>query len=368
MVDFKVCLIYNYAQHYRESIFLLLEKEFGCDFVFGDKYYDVKKIDYSHFSKMPTEVKNLYVGPFLWQRGVLKYLFKDYDKYIMLGQLYDISTWLFLLFSKLLGKEVYLWSHGWYGRENSVKKVLKRLFFGLSKGVLLYGNYARELMIKDGFDSNRLFVVYNSLNYDKQLEIRNKLKENCLYSKHFDNNNPVLLFIGRLTFVKKLDMLIQVVYMSILKNKPLNLIFIGKGEDEMNLRKKVCELNLESYVWFYGASYDEFEISNLIYNADICVAPGNVGLTAIHSLAYGCPVITHDNFKYQMPEFEAIKKTITGDYFDQDNAESLYATIENWLSMHKNREYTRIKAYEEIDTRWNPYNQVQIIKKALNIK
>ena len=40
--------------------------------------------------------------------------------------------------------------------------------------------------------------------------------------------------------------------------------------------------------------------------SDLTVSPGNIGLTAIHSLSYGTPVCSHSNFNNQMPESEAI--------------------------------------------------------------
>ena len=54
----KLCLIYNYAQHYRTSIFKLIDKEFDCSFVFGDSMSDVKKMDYSLLKGDVTEVQN----------------------------------------------------------------------------------------------------------------------------------------------------------------------------------------------------------------------------------------------------------------------------------------------------------------------
>ena len=50
------------------------------------------------------------------------------------------------------------------------------------------------------------------------------------------------------------------------------------------LKKGLCH--------FQGAVFDESN-SELIYHSDLCVSPGNVGLTAIHSLTYGVPVATH---------------------------------------------------------------------------
>lgn len=363
----KICLVYNYAHHYRTSIFCLIDKEIGCDFVFGDKYLDVKKMDYTLLHHNVQEVHNKKIGPFFYQSGVLSLLWKGYDKFIMLGEPMNISTWGVLVLSRIFHKKVYLWSHGWYGREGLGKKYIKKVFFNLATGVLLYGNYARNLMIENGFNPNRLFVVHNSLDYDKQIVIRNQLKKDRIYQEHFGNKYPVLLFVGRLTGVKRLDMLVEVIHMSVNRNQPLNLIFIGKGEEQEKLQKMVDNLNIESYVWFYGASYDEKELSNLIYNADICVAPGNVGLTAIHSLVYGCPVITHDNFKEQMPEFEAIQKNVTGDFFKQGDVNSLYNVVHSWIKNHTNREDIRKMAYREIDLNWNPYVQLQVINEMLKM-
>lgn len=42
----KICLIYNFAQHYRTNIFTL-DQQLNVDFVFVEKYLDMKKMDYS---------------------------------------------------------------------------------------------------------------------------------------------------------------------------------------------------------------------------------------------------------------------------------------------------------------------------------
>lgn len=43
----------------------------------------------------------------------------------------------------------------------------------------------------------------------------------------------------------------------------------------------------------------------------------------MHSMMFGCPVITHNNFNWQMPEYEAIKPGITGDFFKMDDVSDL---------------------------------------------
>ena len=184
---------------------------------------------------------------------------------------------------------------------------MKKVYFGLADGTFLYGNYAKELMIKEGFDANKLFVIHNSLNYEQQLEFRNELSPSNIYYEHFGNNHPILLFVGRLTKVKRIDLLFESLSLLKRQNKEFNVVLIGSGSEEVYLKRLSLKLGMADSVWFYGACYDEKTNAELIYNADLCVSPGNVGLTAIHTLMFGTPVVTHNDFTMQMPEFESIK-------------------------------------------------------------
>ena len=98
----------------------------------------------------------------------------------------------------------------------------------------------------------------------------------------------------------------------------------------------------------------------------MCVSPGNVGLTAIHAMMFGTPVITHNDFPYQGPEFEAIKSGVTGDFFSKGDVDSMKMVIIKWFKEHENREAVRMSCYSEIDENWNPHIQVRIISNVIN--
>ena len=266
-----------------------------------------------------------------------------------------------------LSKRLYFWTHGWYGKESLIDKWVKKCFFHLAGGgVFLYGNYARELMIKEGFDGNMLYVIHNSLAYDRQLAIRQNLCENEIYHSYFNNDNKNLIFVGRLTKVKKLDMIIKAMKLLKEQGKELNLVLIGDGAIREDLQTLAQELGLIDNVWFYGACYDEQQLGNLIYNADLCVSPGNVGLTAMHVMVYGTPVITHNDFSHQMPEFEAIHDGETGTFFQRDDIQSLADGICRWVETKgSEREQVRQACFREIDSQWTPQFQIEVLKKHL---
>ena len=146
----------------------------------------------------------------------------------------------------------------------------------------------------------------------------------------------------------------------------VNIVFVGADVDGVGLDKQAASLDIASQVWLYGPCYDDCTLGELFYNATVCVSPGNVGLTAIHALSFGCPVLTHGDFAHQMPEFEAICPGKTGDFFRKDDLEDMRNTIRKWITMDPaQREAARKNAYEEIDRKWNIHYQLEILKKVI---
>lgn len=359
----KLCLILNVAPHYRKGIFERIDKEYDAYFVTGTQNADIKPLDMSNFRHPVVYTRDIIVkGRKIWQKGILKYAFKDYEDIIISGDIRKINHWIFLVVCKLKGKKTYAWTHGWYGKETTASSWIKRRFYGLYYGLFLYGNHAKELMIKEGFDKNRLFVIHNSLDYEHQIGMRKTILQSEVYQKHFGNNNKVIIFIGRLTMVKHLDMLIEALPRI---KEECNLVFVGGGVEKEKLEKLAVEKGLNDRIWFYGPCYEEKTNAELIYNADLCVAPGNVGLTAMHTMVFGTPVISHNCFKWQMPEYEAIKQGTTGDFFEYMNLQSMIDTIQKWFDNHSDRDNVRNACFNEIDSYWNPDFQIEVIKSVI---
>lgn len=372
----KVLVVYHYFASYRKPILDALKNQSNSDieyyFMSGtDAEINIKLISEEEIDeKRYLKAKNYWFSKkILWQRNVLKYSFKkDFDCIIYLGSPYFITTWLGAIFSRLMGKKVYFWTHGFI-RGNSIADKVRKLFFKLPHGLLLYGEKAKRVLIKEGFKKESLHVIYNSLDYKKQIGCREKLiNNNGLDFKRglFKNFNiPIMLFIGRLTPQKKLDKIIETAFFLHQKGIKVNVLFVGSGEEEERLKMLVCSFNLEEYVNFYGAVYTEEKLAPLIFNSDLCISPGEVGLTAMHSMVYGTPVISHDSYVNQMPEYEAIVPNVTGDLYKYGDKNSLFETVFEWLNNGFDREIVRESCYKVIKEKYNPSVQVLFFNKAL---
>lgn len=364
------CLIFRYAPSYRMPIYELLNKDLNVSFIFpSETKINLKMGDYSKLNNCSfTGKEKTFLKIFHYHSNLDKARLFSFENIIFAGNIRNLTSWYILLMCKFRKKNIktFLWTHGYYGRENFLEQLIKRIFYSLPNYVLLYGNHAKELMINNKIaKAEKLKVINNSLDYVKQLEIRQQIKLSDIYNHHFNNNNKNIVFVGRLTKVKKLEMLIEAICLLNNKSLSVNITFIGKGEVKDELILLTQYYDLKEQVWFYGETYDEQELAELIYNADICVSPGAIGLTAMHSLVYGTPVITNDDFIHQGPEFEAIEEGVTGLFFKHDDVESLASAITQWLNNEFDRQFIRENCYKIIDEKYNPMFQLNLLKSLL---
>lgn len=365
----KLCIIYNTAPRYREAIFRAIDEEYDCDWYFGETKTDIKEMDVSLLKNVSYYKTIGNRTKLFWQCGMLKCLFsRKYDRYLYLAETRSLATWVFVVLAHYLfpKKKIYSWSHGFYGKESKLQLKLESWRYNLQNGAFVYGNYARNLMIENGICAEKLYTIHNSLHYSEQLELRKKMTPTGIYKEHFGSDAPIIVFIGRLTKVKQLNLLLLALDLLNKKGERYNLVFVGDGSERKMLEEIVIEKRLEEQVWFYGACYDEATNASLIFNADLCVAPGNVGLTAMHTMVFGTPVISHNDFKWQMPEFEAIKPGETGDFFERENVNSLADAISRWFTDKSDkRDEVREACYKEIDTQWTPEFQMRVISSVI---
>lgn len=370
----KIYNFTNIASHYRSLLWekLISNSDFEFHFFYGqNKSLQIKEINFTkaEFKEQTHKLhklNNFWLKDkmLIWQSGVINRCLVDkIDIAIFLGEFQIISTWIAMLICRLRGIKVVYWTHGLYGNESTLKKKLRVLFYKTANEILLYERRSKKLLIDENINADSLKVIFNSLDYDAHKSLRNKKEiTNNYIPAFFKNNNlPYLIFVGRLTKVKKIDLLIQALEQINNTAKKVNLLLVGDGVEKETLYNYVVENNLQNFVHFYGACYNEETLAKLIYHANLCVSPGNVGLTAIHALSFGTPVCTHSNFFNQMPEVEVVKEGETGCFFKEKNIQSLTEVIINWLNRSKERKLTRIKCYKIIDTYYNPYYQQKII-------
>lgn len=359
----KICCIFNMAPLYRESIYKKIDEEFDAQFCFGEAQEGIIPMEFSKFTKKPllNNVRNF--AKVSWRKGIQLLPYKNYESFLVIGD-FNISYIPFLLSCKLLKKPVFAWGHGlknWGGLTSYTSK----LIMSLLTGFITYGEGGKQRFIELGVPAYKLHVIYNSLGEGVDIEHVGSCQSDII-KNHFVNDYPTIVFVGRLTKVKKLDWLIKAISLHKERNIKYNLLIIGDGTEMERLRALADNSIAKENIWFFGECYDEKQLNSLLYNSDLCVSPGNVGLTALHAMMYGTPVLSHSNFETQMPEYETIDEGKTGTLYENGNFDDFCAKIEKWICSNVDREQIRLNCYNMINGRWNSNYQISLLKKIIN--
>ncbi len=378
-----VALVCKLMPLYRLGVFHELSKsdekyEFTC---FGDtkEQGGIQVIPWSFANNVTAggikwiKTSNYFYIPerLLWQTGIVKRILgSKYDFFIFEGGVFHLPTWLFAMLCRLRGKKVLFWTHGFKGFDKGLKKLIRILYFKLANGLLLYGNYSKELMLKSGFKENRLFVIFNSLDTNKQFRLLDDPKPYSIeHEKIKIFKNPGLftvIFIGRLVEAKKVQMLLDAVNEFSKIGNPINCIIIGSGPENDSIKSFISGKHLKENIYMTGAVYAEEEICKYFEMADLMVSPGNVGLNCMHSLAYGVPVLTHDSLQFHGPEVEAITPGKTGLLFEYNNYEDLIVKIGEWMHIKFTKEEIQTQCHDMLLKRYNPVIHAKRITEAID--
>lgn len=362
----KLAVIYHFFAHYRFPIIRELMDsdsiELSC---YGSP--SSENIDASIEPLTLLQLPSLNVTPvfskggFLWQRRmILPLLRADGDVFIFLASPYFLSTWVAAILLRVKGARVLFWGHLRYKvAEKWYKKWFRKVFYKLATGWLCYGHTAKAELIQNGIPEAEIHVIYNSLDYKKHVKLRTAAP--VLGFKHpFPDAEGFFICVSRLVEKRRLDMLFCAMQSLQAKGHHCRVLLVGDGPFRGTLEELAGKMKLD--VYFFGACYDESVLRELYRGAVATVAPGEVGLTAIQSLAFGVPVITHSDMDSQMPEAESVVEGVTGWLFKKENTDDMVCAMERALGA--NRDAMQRACYRMIDLFFNPKKQVEVIRRS----
>jgi glycosyltransferase involved in cell wall biosynthesis len=364
----RIAVIYHYFPHYRKGIFRELARVLDVTFV-GDGRAakdDIPRLAFGDGTKS-IQARCYRVGTLLIQpRAISLAMFGRFDVFVYLANPWFVSTWCAAVICRLRGKRVVFWGHGFVSNNERLRNVVRATYYSLANGFYSYGYRSKIIAKRFRFKAKSLYVGYNSLDYLAQIGLRQR----CLADPGLRPTPQQasrwlrVLCISRLSEACRYDVLLRAAARA-RESDGLNVIiaFFGDGPARPALEALADELG----VWavFNGAVYDNAVLAPLIYSADVTVSPGKVGLTAIHSLMFGTPVISHRDFDSQMPEVESLVEGYSGMLFDKNDAGDLARALVDFRRVFPDRERTRENCFAVVDRFYNPAHQRRVFLAAV---
>ncbi len=315
----KILIIQTIIPHYRMDFFYELHKRFPNLKVVHSTELTLDGLVTSNQFNFPNLKVKIWKKIFIYQPIVFNIIKSDYD-FIVLGlELKILSNFLIWLFSFLKGYKIIWWTHGY-----NVHKRRKDLVFFIDRfiktfclkrchKILLYTKFNLEELLKRGINQDRIIILNNAINEIPHQRALNEVTKEKIreIERKTKKSQHTLLFIGRLTKNKRVDLVLQLSMH--LKNifSDLRVFIIGDGHEKQKLESMKQKMGLDDYVFFGGSINDPKKLAPYFKSADFSILPGAVGLSVVTSFAYGVPFLTLKNANHN-PEFAYIKNGYNG--------------------------------------------------------
>ena len=147
---------------------------------------------------------------------------------------------------------------------------------------------ADDLINSIGIAKPKISIIGNPLDLQ---EIDRLSSQQCALRSSKDEEIPIVLGMGRLTYQKDFSTLIRAVS-KVLDETPVRLVIIGEGDDRTNIEKLIRELNIHESCELPGFVDNPY---SYLKNTDVFVLSSRwEGLpnALLQALAVGTPVVS----------------------------------------------------------------------------
>ena len=294
---YKILILQNTILHYRKTVFNRLSE-----------FYDVTVL---HSGKPTLNSNDLYreivvpcykCGPFFIQgsKTIRRLLSNKYD---IIVSMFDLR-WPAYLFPSILKQSTkwIVWGHQY--SKNPIINIVRDWIMKRADSVLLYGPEEITKLTKRGIQRRKIFVAYNTIHVPN-------------HHDYSDHPKTSLLFVGTFKKRKGIESIIKAFYdiqTDIFDG--IKLEIVGDGSRKENLVSLVNRLKLSKKVIFHGHINNPNQLWKL-FSRSYAYISLSLGLGALHSFAYGVPVITKKS-NLHGPEFHNIKDNINSLVYDKE--------------------------------------------------
>lgn len=203
---------------------------------------------------------------------------------------------------------------------------LRRLYLPLADAHINYFDEARNITGSYGVPQEKIFIAANSPDTDELLATYEKVLEEPDILPH---NPQRLIHVGRLVKWKRVDMIIQCVK-NLEKTFPeIELVVIGFGPEEDNLKKIAADLGVSNRIKFVGGVYDSLTLGKYLHASAVYVLGGMGGLSINDAMCFAKPVICS---VADGTEKRLVREDYNGHYFKNGDQESMDRAVEKLLN------------------------------------
>jgi len=195
--------------------------------------------------------------------------------------------------------------------EIPISRFIKKLMLKRISCWFSYTNMSTDALLEQGVSVDKIQTVNNTLQ-----------KTNTLTEKDVTRIDHKLVYIGGLYNDKRIEFLLESAELIYQSCKGIELHIIGSGP-LADLVRSFATTN--TWCKYYGSAYGE-DRDRLLFSSSAILMPGLVGLVAVDSFHYACPIIT-TNCGQHSPEYCYLENNTNSLILDDEGNPASYANL-----------------------------------------
>jgi len=205
-----------------------------------------------------------------------------------------------ILSSKGLNKPLVFHVHsteqGRSGNGSETIKRLERITAEHAERIVTVSYAMRDHLVHLGYEERKIRVVYNGIDAEKfsPERVSSEEKRRVRESLGISDDELMILFVGRLNWVKGADTLLQSMPEILSRVPKAKLVIIGIGDQQELLKHEVSKMGIEDKVTLKYEFLPEEEKIKFYAASDVCVFPSKYepfGIVCTEAMSMGKPVV-----------------------------------------------------------------------------
>lgn len=307
-----------------------------------------------------SRIEGFYIEKFgiVWQQNLINFPLKGIDILVLAGNPRNIPALILTIRARILGVKCIWLTHYKSSTTKNFRANIRFLLYLIPKNICFYTDNELKLAKKKLKKLNlNLFSISNGMD----TQHINKYREPYQASKR----GKKIIYIGRLIKDSKINNLIYAVKImhEHYSMTDVSLDIIGDGPERAYIEEYIDKLNISPFINLHGALTNEKDISKVFNKSAIFISADRVGLSILHSLSYGVPVLVNNARKSQGPEVDVMLLANVGEKHDGTStsiAQKAYVLLDDieLRDKYSNEALYVLNSNHNTDTMFNRFKEL----------
>ena len=331
--DFRVRIIQTSVPEYRVGLFEGLGARYAGRIDIMASPEGRAGVPSVPLKNMPYEYSHvlLRLRNFYWQKGLSLRGLKARDVLVICGEIKGLSNIVLAIWAKIRGLRLIWWGHHWSTTSTRLSCFLRLQFAKMvADSYLCYTLSGVDFLRRHGFNGKRLFATGNTIDEAPVTRAIEHWRGDALSAFHDEQgiaDKNLILICGVIREKMRLNELVIALKDDRLVKRNVCLAVIGDGPARVEAQKLAKTLGVSGRIKWVGATRDQGVMAPWFLSAKAFAYPGAIGLSIIHALSYGLPVVVNNSAKDNGPEYEIMEDGKTGYVFKRGDVSDLVDKI-----------------------------------------